>query len=87
MAAIKFPFIKDRLDLIFRSLSILVWAINIGSLLLRYLLIAAPRAISILDLLGLGIEKQGIYKKTQDGQQIADRSYPGDHKLVCWNEV
>lgn len=64
MAAIKFPFIKGRLDLIIRSLSILVWTINIGSLLLRYLSIAAPRAISISNLLGLGIEKQGIHKKT-----------------------
>jgi hypothetical protein len=87
MAAIKFPFIKCRLNLIFRPLSILDWSINIESLLLRYLAIAAPRAISILNLLALGVEKQGIYKKTWDGRQIAERSYPGDHRLVCWSEI
>jgi hypothetical protein len=54
MAAIKFPFIKCRLNLIFRPLSILDWSINIESLLLRYLAIAAPRAISILNLLAPG---------------------------------
>ena len=87
MAAIKFPFVKCRLNLIFRPLSILDWGINIKSLLLRYLSIVAPRAISISNLLALGVDKQGIYKKTRDERQIADRSYPDDHKLVCWNEM
>ena len=54
MAAIKCPFIECRLNLIFRWLSILVW-VNIDGLLLRYLSIAAPRAISISNLLALCI--------------------------------
>lgn len=59
MAAIKFPFTERRLDLIFRSLSMLS-GFNIESLLLRYLSIATPRAISISDLQTLGIEGQEL---------------------------
>lgn len=67
MAAIKFPFIECRLDLIFPLLSILVWGFNIESVLLRYLLIVAPWAISILDLLALGKADRGIIRRPGRG--------------------
>lgn len=64
MAAIKFPFTECRLDLIFRSLSILVRGFNnIESALLRYLSIAAPRAIAFSDLLDLGTEKEEFIRR------------------------
>lgn len=63
MAAIKFPFTERRLDLIFPSLSILIWGFNIKSVLLRYLLFVVLWAISISDLVALGVEKEGIIRR------------------------
>lgn len=85
MAAIKFPFIECHLNLIFRWLSDLDWGINIESLLLRYLSIAAPRAISISDLEALNVRKRGFIKAGRTagcGQGLPRRSY-----TCLWKEM